>query len=160
MWGFRYINLDEQFSLLSQDLAGDVGAYATRTNNHLIGLQIGGDMAQPVTENLWFRGRTKIGGFANFSDHDSAFVNTQGPFITANNDDINFSFLAEFGVGANLQLTPGMALRAGYEFWYIYGLALAPEQIDFRVGPQMGAFHDDNGSMILHGPTAGLTLVW
>jgi len=160
MWGFRYINLDEQFLLLSQDVAGDVGAYAIDADNHLVGLQIGGDMAQPVTELLWLRGKTKVGGFANFSDHDSVFFNTQGPTIRAESDEINFAFLSEVGVGANLQLAPGVALRAGYEFWYIWGLALAPEQIDFTVGPRMGVFHDDNGDMFLHGPTAGVNIVW
>jgi len=37
---------------------------------------------------------------------------------------------------------------------------LAPEQIDFTVGPRMGVFHDDNGDMFLHGPTAGVNIVW
>jgi hypothetical protein len=161
LWGFRYINLDEDFLYRSLALgAGGGGAYAIDTNNRLVGLQIGGDMAQPVTENLWYRGKTKIGGFANFSDHDSVFVNGNGPTIRASDDSVNFAFLAEVGFGANLQLTPGIALRAGYEFWYIWGLALAPEQIDFTVGPQMGLFHDDNGDMVLHGPSAGLNIVW
>jgi hypothetical protein len=160
MWGFRYINLDEEFALLSTDLGGGGGAYAINSDNHLVGLQIGGDMAQPIVENLWIRGKGKLGGFANFSDHDSVFINTGGPTIRASDDEISFSFLSEVGVGANLQLTPGVALRLGYEMWYIWGLALAPEQIDFTVGPQMGAFHDDNGDIFIHGPTAGMNIVW
>ncbi len=72
----------------------------------------------------------------------------------------DFAFATGAGVRLAVKLTDNIRLHTGYEFVYIDGLALAPDQM-FRTGPAGNTFTvDNNGSLLLHGGRAGIELVW
>ncbi len=78
--------------------------------------------------------------------------------LTDNQND--FAFATGAGVRLAVKLTDYVRLHTGYEFVYIDGLALAPDQT-FRAGPGGSIFSvDNNGSMLLHGGRAGIEVVW
>lgn len=88
------------------------------------------------------------------SDNDNSVYQRT---LTDNQND--FAFATGAGVRLALKLTDFVRLHTGYEFVYIDGLALAPDQM-FRVGPA-GVFTIDNdGSMLLHGGRAGIEVIW
>ena len=69
------------------------------------------------------------GAFVNLSDLQ-VFWSYNG-ITQINNSDDKHDWAVNFDVGYYLirQLTPNIRARVGYEFWYIYQLALAPEQV-------------------------------
>lgn len=78
---------------------------------------------------------------------------------TLGDTDNTFAFLVGTGLRAGVKLTDNARIHTGYEFVFIDGVALAPNQPG-QVGPG-GVFNIDNQSNILiHGARVGLELVW
>ena len=66
--------------------------------------------------------------------------------------------LAEFGLITRYQLRPNLAIRASYDFTWIQGVALAPEQATFNsAAPEVV---NVGGSMLLQGGSIGFEWVW
>lgn len=171
--GFRFFSLDEEFGLFGRSVVINdegtfrgTGDYIINTHNDMIGFQIGGDMLW--RECLWDWGiRYKLGPLINFSDQRSTITTTGAagdPFSTndldiyraAKNDGL--AAFADIGVFASYKLRPNCIVRAGWDWMWIVGLALAPEQVDFDTNavPRV----NDNGVVFLQGFTATLEMNW
>ena len=68
------------------------------------------------------------------------------------------ALIGEVGFEANYKFTPNMTGRVAYDFMWITGIALAPEQLQFSSNPQ--ATINTNGSIFSQGLTMGLEWSW
>lgn len=175
--GIRYLSSDERFRYTSQGsiienlgLPNQVinpisGEYQVSTSNNLVGLQLGGELLQ---ENcLWYWGfRGKAGLFVNFADQssrinivdDSGFQGTVRPFVDEfDGDGENLAFIGELGFTLAWRPVQNVTLRAAYDFMWVQGLALAPEQLVFDNSPYLV---NRGGALLFQGVSLGFEWIW
>lgn len=159
--GFRYVDLEEQFRFGALAPNGATAVLDIDTENHLFGVQAGGDLRYPVRWGGLVGTKLKLGGLVNPADTRLFVASTPtGALIDNTADDIGVSFLVEAGTFYQVNILPRVAARVGYEFWYLWGLALAPDQTDFVLGPASGSEMDVKGDLYFHGATAGVEARW
>ncbi len=141
------------------------GDYNVRTENDMLGLQIGGDLQFRRCKWLWGI-RAKVGPYINFArDVQEIHTNPVGdPFSTVFFDTRLtgqkqiISLIGEVGFEATYKFRPNLKGRAAYDFMWINGLALGPEQFQFIDTPISTI--NTNGSMFAHGLSLGLEWCW
>ncbi len=173
LFGFRTFSIREAFTFGSRGQVDDNGAvnsvsgdYNIRTHNDLFGLQFGGDYMRRQCKWQWGF-RSKAGLFVNFSDQFSTIVTdaTDDPMATTPLDislvgqKDAVSLLFEIGVAGSYRIRPNMVLHGAYDFMWVTGLALAPEQLTFQIDPPDGRINK-NGHIYSHGLTLDLELTW
>jgi Putative beta barrel porin-7 (BBP7) len=140
--GVRYLSINEQMSFSSNGVASDLmgdpiaefsAAYRVVTHNDLVGWQIGGDMtAQDCT---WSLGMScKAGVFANVSNQTSYVAVNNNFFAASPNNffkasDVGVAFVGDLGMTATWRPTPRITLRSTYDFMWVNGIALGPQQM-------------------------------
>ncbi len=160
LWGFRYFQLSDSFTLSgSDDFTGDYENINWKTQNELLGLQAGlqwtrgWDRFQIVSEG-------KAGLFANFYNQKGNNLNSSGVatgdpagFIPFNvsHDGTDVSALFELSLLARYRLNDFLWLRLGYQAYLMTGLALGPRQLE-------GYSH--GGTVAFDGPSIGLEATW
>lgn len=171
--GFRWVEWDQQASIgYSYENTNPPGPSGTasitsRSGNNLYGGQIGADAM------LWNNGgpwRVNAVGKAGIFYNSSAYQRSAAgytddgfaPFVigapSATADQT--AFVGEIGVNASYSVTTWLALRAGYNVYWLSGVANAVEQLKVTDFPQDTARVDTGGSVLLHGVTAGLEARW
>ena len=139
------------------------GDYGIVTHNTLLGLQIGADMTFRKCRWAWGV-NAKIGPYVNFSDQESmidAYIDNQPQHnvyqrLTASKCEA--SLVGEVGFEATYKFRPNLIGRAAYDFMWISGLALAPEQLQFVANPVNRV--NGNGSIFSQGVSFGLEWLW
>jgi hypothetical protein len=155
------------------------GAYLVSTHNDMLGLQFGGDYV--FRRCKWTLGmRAKMGPFVNFMDQasritaDETQLSPDPPFdpvqqirradIAAVARKNGASLVGEFGLVGTYKLNPAFTARVAYDFAWITGLALAPEQLIFQpdaaVLPAAIGRVNDNGHVYVHGLTLSAEYAW
>jgi hypothetical protein len=141
------------------------GNYNVQTENDLLGLQIGADMIFRRCKWNWGV-HAKLGPYVNFA-RCLQEINNSGagdPFgFVFFNDRFNahrqkVALIGEVGFEANYKFTPTLTGRVAYDFMWINGLALAPEQLQFTTSPE--ATINTNGGIFSQGLTLGLDWAW
>ncbi len=156
--GLRYFDLEEGFSVRTDDeftipprpLVS--ATYAIRTQNRILGPQVGCETFQqilpPLACGLFAKGM--VG--ANFVDVDHRLIRGDGlqgpgglrhPVIT--------SYLLEFGLVFDFCLNDHMRLRAGYQGLCVGNVPEAHAQINFDTRVPTGR-SDNHGFILFHGP--------
>jgi hypothetical protein len=162
--GLRYFGLDEDYSFysLGSPPLAEEGLFTVTTRNHLIGPQCGLDVMHPIgaSNRLSVTAKTKLGAYANFADGDARLVNAGVEELNNDDEETEFAFQWELGFLANLQVTPRFSLRCGYEFWYLYGLALVPGQTVSPLSQSTLTNLDAEQDTWYHGAVLGGALVW
>ncbi|MGW8257410.1 MAG: BBP7 family outer membrane beta-barrel protein [Thermoguttaceae bacterium] len=178
--GIRYITLGEgmhwhsegniQYSettstgpLVDHPISGD---YDVKTENDLLGFQIGADLMFRRCKWSWGV-EAKIGPYVNFA-RDVQSILTSAPFDPYATVDIdtgrleaqkqNASLVGEIKFLASYRFRPNLIGHASYEFMWMSGLALGPEQIQLVTNPL--AHINTNGSVFLNGVSLGLEWCW
>ncbi len=157
--GFRYMRLNEQLNVRTQD---NPDLSFTQTKSDLYGLQIGGDVNVPFTQNwpISLVCFTKAGLF--YSDTRMNNVVAPGPMqISQTDDSQRLAFVGELGLKAQAHLGP-LTLDAGYQCLFINGVALAgdqPQGINLFALPAPTASMR-TGDLLYHGLTTSATLRW
>ena len=171
--GVRYVQVSEEFELLSfdSDPSGiinpeDFGLYDIDTMNHLIGVHVGG-MRQTGGDRFKVGIRGKAGLFLNFLSQESHLLDfNAGNTPPARTDletresDVALATVVELGAYGLYRVSDRCWIRAGYDLLFISGLALASEQLDIPQWENSRSSLSDNGSVIYHGPSAGLMFNW
>ena len=157
--GLRYLNVEEDFLFRSVDGGGNSGSLGIETNNNAGGPQLLLEMKIPIG-NWTSTTRIKGGLMANIADSNTALINAGAVEIANSDDDLQFASLIEFGYFVKYRLTPNVSLQGGYEFWWLYGLAVAPDQLQARMTPRSGLNIDTNGDTWYHGGTFGVEVVY
>jgi hypothetical protein len=173
LYGVRIMSIDESFNFRSWSegldpfVANSVttghGAYATVTHNTLLGLQIGADMTFRNCRWAWGV-HAKMGPYVNMSDQDSTIegsIDNQAQHnvnqrLTASKSEA--SLVGEVGFQATYKFRPNLMGRVGYDFMWITGLALAPDQLQLVASPVNRV--NTNGTLFSQGVTLGLEWMW
>ena len=158
-FGTRYIRIDEQLAFSSVNNVGDVGLLNVGTSNDLFGAQLGLDMFYRI--DRWSLDSTLKGGlFLNLAEANTFLSNAGAVGINNSVRHAEFASIIQGGTYARYHITPRLSFRAGYEFWWVYGLGLANEQFGGRISPNTGNRIDANGDIFYHGSTVGLLYTW
>jgi hypothetical protein len=163
--GFRYLDLNESFDFFSQSLAPEPvesGAFRLRVQNRLIGVQGGFEMLHPIgpTNLLTVSSKFKGGVYANLAESRTQLVNAGVLQLDNEADRTQLAASVEFGLLANLQLTPRLSVHGGYEVWYLTGVALAPEQNVSPITLDTGRGIIADEDAWFHGGTLGVQYTW
>ena len=70
------------------------------------------------------------------------------------------AFIGEIDFNLNYALNPNWSIRGGYQVFWVEGLALAPNQLDFTDAAGSGTTVDKTGGLFMHGAHAGLMARW
>jgi hypothetical protein len=175
LYGARFFQLNESFSYNSFgrtdifdpstgaliDSITNTGSYDIATHNNILGLQVGMDIT--FRQCRWEWGLYgKVGPGVNFSDQVS-YINA-GPegaptFVRRLAWSKHAtSLVSEAGIHASYKFRPNLIGRASYDFMWITGMALAPEQIQFNPAPVNQI--DSDGFLFLNGLKLGLEWLW
>jgi hypothetical protein len=156
--GARYLRIEEKFELLS-NAGNEFGDFSTGYQNH-VGLgQIGLDLMAPV--GPWTFGAKVNGGIGlNFNSGEVLLSNNDRRVLGNSSSDEQIAFLAELGIFSIYRLTERISLHAGYEAWYIWGLALPSDQQYAPLNFDSGLSYYERGDLFYHGGTLGVEIVW
>jgi len=158
--GFRYFELADKFNLTFTDNQTGSSAYKISSYNNLFGGQIGGRVGHACSK--WSYDLTgKAGVYGNYI-HSSQIVQDFSGFTQRNATTTGnqLSFLGELGLNGSYEFSPNWSLRGGYQVYWVEGLALAPNQVDFTETPTSGTTLNKTGGMFMHGAHAGLMARW
>jgi hypothetical protein len=75
-------------------------------------------------------------------------------------DDTDTAFVGDLNFTVIYQICDFWGARLGYNFIWLEGVALAPDQLDFTNTPDSGRHLDGDGSLFLHGVNLGLETRW
>lgn len=163
--GLRHIQVSESLAYTSES---PVPAPTVRnavdvlTENDLFGLQIGGTAQFLVGPQTWIDfeakgamlfGQAEKSVSAEFDEFGGALADVMG------SEDVT-AFLGDLSLQFNYQFAPSFTLKAGYNAFFLSGVALAGDNLNDRVTAlQAGSTTVDHaGRIVYHGPSLGL--VW
>jgi hypothetical protein len=172
--GLRYMTVGDGALWHSQGTFDDAGLntihfvqadYNVKTENDMLGLQIGTELEFRQCKWMWGV-RAKVGPYLNFCRNvqDINTVPVGDPFTTVFiNDRLTAkkqkaALVGEVGFEATYKFKPNLIGKAAYDFSWINGLALAPEQFQFSSNPI--AAINTNGSIFMQGVTLSLEWCW
>ncbi len=162
LYGFRYLNLSERFSIAGADLGGSTSVYRIHTNNNLFGAQVGSRLQRRYKQLSW-EAIGKVGIFGNAANQfGDSIVDLSGdpirPTRSANSGQV--AFVGDLNLTGICPINHVWGLRAGYNLIWIEGVALAPNQLDFTNTSTSGTRLSTNGGVFLHGLNVGLEARW
>ena len=129
-----------------------------------MGLQIGADLT--FRQCRWAWGiESKLGPYINYANQTS-YINAaviDGTPHPAFNERLGANkyqaaLIGEVGFQATYKFRPNLMGRAAYDFMWITGVALAPEQIQFVATPVPRI--NNNGMIFAQGVSLGLEWLW
>ena len=163
--GFRYIDFSDRLNISAQRIVGGMvenGTYNTTTDNNLYGAQLGARWRRTSGRFGW--DATGFGGiFYNDASQTQSVTDFPNFAIrpTVSDDKGEVAFAGGGSLSALYSLNNVWNLRTGYSVLWIEDLALAPNQLDFNFSAaQSGSQLHNDGSLLLHGLTAGLEARW
>ena len=157
--GLRYVNLKEHFDLIF--LKGSHKSnYDIHTTNHLGGVQLGLNIEVNPTWHWTWEVSLKGGVLWDYSMHN-VFLGDNNNTTTLRKfygHKHHVDYLADALATLGYQLNSFLNIHVGYQMIYIYGLALAPEQLSKGVASTSGESVYTKGEIILYGLIAGLSI--
>jgi hypothetical protein len=160
--GFRYLNLDEAFSLTSYDSAEGTSVYKVDAENDLYGGQVGARVRR--CSGPWSCETTaKAGVFANEMEQSQSPIIDYPSYLfrgRRGSDETDVAFVGDLNFTVICQICELWGLRLGYNFIWLDGVALAPDQLDFTNSPSSGRELNDDGDLFLHGLNLGVESRW
>ena len=172
--GIRYFKLKEDFNYFTQSTANGTpgnplnAQFNTHVNDNLIGLQVGGDLWLCLIPGLRVGAEVKGGVYGNHYNVDNAVrTNTTTDEFLEEISTSDISFLTQADLLATYRINYQWTLKAGYQFLYVAGVALASEQFNapptsiFPTSPRNRTpFTDDDGELFYHGYSVGAEFCW
>ena len=163
LFGVRHIAIREQFDYSSAPLASSPVSVHARTNNSLWGPQIGG-LVDYGRQDVWLRFEGKAAICNNDADRD---LEASVSGATAAHPRIMRSGTATVGdISASVlwNPTPALTAKIGYQALWVDQVALASRNyasdVSSLINPAAEPPINQRGTLIYHGPFAGLQLSW
>lgn len=181
--GIRFTDLSEQLRInetgvVNLTTAGNIvrpfNYYATRytqVQNSILGPQLGTDLFWEITDDIRIGGANRFLLGVNFSqgtvhqsrDAYNSTVNTRVQNSRAQYDEeAVIAGLMDLQATVDVRLTKNIVIKGGYQFMWLYQVAVAPNQgvndIAVPNGPQRQI--ENGNSAIFFGPFAGLEISW
>lgn len=165
--GFRWVEWNEQLNItdnFDDGFQAGQDVIDVATQNDLYGFQLGMDaMLLNLYNTVRFNGIAKAGVYGNL---DALATVTAGgdrivPTETVSLSATPVAFFGELGVNGTVRLSEYWAWRAGYNFFWLSGVATAPPQLNTvnTTGAEPSTI-DVAGSVFLHGVNTGIEFVW
>lgn len=176
--GIRHITTNEEFNysswskvsstaIVPAGATGSASAVSIRTHmiNDLWGPQLGGLLEMFGDRNLWLNIEGKAALCDNGSSQDSAVTITNGGTTLQANPHDNphtTAFVGDLAITAVARFTPHITGRFGYQAIWINGLGLAERNFAPSGGALLAGLStvDRTGTLVYHGPTAGVEFTW
>jgi hypothetical protein len=179
--GVRHFILDEKFRYFTSSSANgivDINGQFVRpaqarfdvdTTNNLTGFQLGADMWLCILPGLRLGAEAKAGVYGNHMNaNTTAGVNTGAPTFIERISINDVSFVGQADLTATWRVNYNWTARAGYQFLYVDGVALATENFNIvppaitNPAPPLARVPtiNDNGNVFYHGWFAGLEFMW
>lgn len=157
--GLRYFRLDERFRL-TMIKPPDSSSYHIRTENQLSSAQLGLDFQMNPTRWLSWEAFAKVGLAANYTKQHQFLGDVDNTVALRNTGDMDWqmTFFTDVMAEIVFRFLKYFQLHGGYQMMYFSGLALAPEQVSKGVGKHAGKEDYTDGTAIIHGLFAGLTI--
>lgn len=171
--GVRFVKLQENLDFLAVNGTNPFGLasplpialYSTRTDNDLIGLQVGGDLSYRLTQSLSLVGKGRGGLLVNSATQRSS---VNGTLIASNalfsdsgsGSGVGLAGLFEFGIHTNYQLSQNLNLMVGYQGLFLSDLSTAPRQMNWSLDAGSRGGLDRAGNLFFFGPAAGIEWRW
>jgi hypothetical protein len=162
IYGFRYLNVNEDFAITAIDFQESTSVYDVHTNNNLIGGQVGNRVRRSCGRWSW-EGVGKVGLFGNAAEqHSDPIVDFPNFVVRPGRTEStgNLAFVGDFNLTAIYQINNVWGARLGYNLIWIEGVALAPDQLDFTNTTTSGSGISTDGGIFLHGLNAGVEARW
>jgi hypothetical protein len=171
--GVRFVKLQENLDFLAANQTNVFGLnppvpiafYSTKTDNDLIGLQVGGDLSYRLTSHVSLVGKGRGGLMVNSATQRSNISGTLLASSAMFNDvgtgsGVGLAGLFEFGIHTNYQLSRNVNVMFGYQGLFLSDLSTAPRQLNWstELGGRNGL--DRAGSLFFFGPAAGIEWKW
>lgn len=156
MFGARYFNFEERIAMTGIDSQFGSETLSGGAFNYLMGGQVG-LRAERTWDRLSIFGLGKAGLYGNrysVSQRSEMLPNVGVPIPPFNfqNEGGRVAGILESQVGARFELTDWLAIRGGYNVFYVPGVVLQPSP--------SGANPGESRDLVLHGASAGVDLVW
>lgn len=165
MVGVRYFQMEEEFLHVTDSPARNGHMdYFVAADNYMTGFQIGGDLWATVVPGVLVGGELKAGLFGNrVRQATTITANSIAEPVQEQVEARTVGFVGEANVAFIWRINQNWTARAGYEFLFVDGVALAIE--NFNDGPpfvagQRTPFLNHNGNVFYHGFTVGLEWLW
>ena len=155
-YGFRYIYVDDQYSLISQNIAGETGTFSMGAKNNLIGPHVGRELFYDVGYRMSFSGFGKAGIYANISEFKGQASKLGTTFIDGKDDNVTIAGSLELGLLAHYQLNSRSRLRAGYNALWLGNVSSVSDNLPGTLSPFFGTSAGDSDDMFFHGLLFGL----
>lgn len=162
--GFRWAGLDEAAALtFTPSGSPGAGLYAVNATTNLMGLQVGS--RGRMTWNRWaFEGWAKAAlAGSGMSQSQSPIENSIIDFQerpARSSSEAGVGFIGDMNFTAVYRLTDAWGLRMGYNLIWLSGVALAPNQFDFRSPDATGTNLNGGSSVFLSGANLGVEARW
>jgi hypothetical protein len=175
--GVRHFILDEKLRYATSSSAngtltgaGFIPAQArfdTDTTNNLTGLQLGSDLWICLLPGMRVGGELQAGVYGNHMNINTTAGSNLVPDVFRERLTTNdVSFIGQANLLATYRLNYQWSLRAGYQFLFVDGVALAAE--NFNTAPPQLFFQasnrtpyiNDNGNVFYHGWSVGAEFMW
>lgn len=161
--GFRWVEWDQKLNVLDT-YGGGAGTDTTSvlTGSNLYGGQIGVDAL------LWNTGRwltvngiAKAGLFYNYQAFQRTDLLGDRTFGTFSATENGTAFLGEVGVNGTVQILEWLYWRAGYNFFWLSGVAMPASQLSSTNQPAPPTTTvNHSGRVFLQGVNTGLEIRW
>ncbi len=158
--GARYLRLREDMVYTTETESGGM-TYRLKTDNDLVGAQIGTDLFLCLTPRFKIGGEIEAGVYGTNSRQRTNVSCDQACIRQERDHDNDAAFIGEAGVMALFRATPRLTLRAGYQALFIDGVALAADNFN-TASPfsNRATFVDNTGNLVMHGSSLGFEWTW
>ncbi len=162
--GLRTMSIREGFLTEAFTETERTGMYHVRTNNDMFGPQCGLELIE--SHDFWHWGfRGNLGSLMNFADRRAEFesildvpdgnvVREEITTYAQKKSEDQLAFLIQVGFYGAVQLRPNLSLRGSYDFMYITGLAIAPDNARLMGGGDFPGLQT-SGHALYHGASFG-----
>jgi hypothetical protein len=163
--GARYISVRERLSFGTQSSVPTSNLVETRTQNDMVGMQIGAALNAPVHWGWWFQGEIKGVLMQNSAAQQTEYTHTDTVGSTTylgNKSNKVASYAGDLALWMSYQCSQRFVVRFGYQAYWFDGLALASQNVERNInlltlGP---AQLQHGGRVVYHGPNIGATFSW
>jgi hypothetical protein len=163
--GYRYMQVDERAQIATIS-TGAVASFTADSLNVMNGGQVGVLGRWEMFGLVDFDFDAKFAVMGNEARIDQEAIDSTGTPVSfpgvVYGSKTRVAYVTELGLQGVIPLGASFSFHAGYNVYFIDGVALAPDQFDFNIGSSAdaGTHVHNHGDIVLQGVNVGLTAVW
>jgi hypothetical protein len=167
--GGRFLKVDEgfgYFSIADRPLPGGAtNRVDVNTENDLYGMQLGTQFNYRVHPQWWVNFEIKGALCQNQGQQATTYVNVDSAGAATQFNGFrsrhNTALIGDLDLCTGWQITDLLAMRLGYKAVWVDGVAIAAENFENDINIlRLGPAEINRGTLIFHGPYAGLVATW